>query len=271
MRDFDAPSEFRLRPADGGPLRTRRPEGRGKAEDGNGPTGGLGRAVLGLLVGLVAPAALYYGLRAAGVGAYLALIAGAVAPALGAAVGLVRGRKVDGVVAFFAAMTLLGLGLSLVGGGPRFLLAREGFVTGIAGAWFLASAPTVRPLALAFSRPVLEGLLRYGHGRWDNLWEREPRFRRVWRVSTVIFGAGLLADAAARVAMAYALPVDVVPALGAALYAVASVLLLGVVNVYQARSGLWPMLLGMSEPLPANRTVRRLLHPIHRMSSGRGG
>lgn len=211
---------------------------------GDEPTTGLWQAGIRLLVSLVAPVALYYGLRAADMGAYPALIVGAVAPALGAAFDLLKGRHVDGLMAFFTAMTLLSLGVSLLGGGPRFLLAREGMVTGTAGVWFLASAWTARPLALAFSRPLLEGLFRFAPGRWDGLWDREPRFRRVWRVSSVVFGLGTLADAAARVAMAYALPVDLVPALGTAMYAATSVMMLVIVNVYHARSELRHMLLG---------------------------
>lgn len=242
-----------------------------KATGAAGPFAGFGRAGLELLVGLVAPVALYYGLRAAGVGAYTALIAGAVVPALGAVVGLVRGRHVDGLMAFFAAMTLLGLGVSLVGGGPRFLLAREAGITGVAGVWFLVSAWTARPLALAFSRPLLEGLFRYPPGRWDLLWEREPRFRRVWRVSSVVFGVGTLADAAARVAMAYALPVNLVPALHTALYAVTSVVVLAVVNVYQARAGLWTMLWGGPHRHSGSPAVRSPLHAVRKAPSDRGG
>lgn len=179
-----------------------------RAQGGDGPTAGLRRAGLAraglkLLVGLVAPVALYYGLRAAGVGAYPALIAGAVAPALVAAVGLVRGRHVDGLMAFFTAMTLLSLGVSLLGGSPRFLLAREAMVTGAAGVWFLASALTARPLALVFSRPLLEGLFRFapaagtvcGRGSHasaasggcrasSSAWARSPTQPRGWRWHT---------------------------------------------------------------------------------------
>jgi len=36
---------------------------------------------------------------------------------------------------------------------------------------------------------------------WDALWQAEPRFRRIWRVSSVMWGAGVLADAAIRVVM----------------------------------------------------------------------
>jgi hypothetical protein len=73
---------------------------------------------------------------------------------------------------------------------------------------------------------------------WDALWDAEPRFRRIWRVSTVIWGLALLADAVIRVVMAYTLPVDVVPGLGGALYPVTFVLIQIVTNVYYQVAGL---------------------------------
>jgi len=50
------------------------------------PASSAGKPALGLLIDLVAPIVLYYGLRSAGASIYLALIIGAVAPALSAAV-----------------------------------------------------------------------------------------------------------------------------------------------------------------------------------------
>lgn len=164
-------------------------------------------------------------------------------------------------MAFFTAMALPSLGVSLLGGGPRFLLAREGFITGPAGVWFLISAWSARSLALVFSHPLLERLFGFAPGRWDGLWEKKLRFRRIWRISSVV-GAGLLADASGRVVIAYTLPVDLVPALGAVLCAATSVLLMVIVNVYQARSGLWIML-RVGPRSPANPMVRRLLYPVH--------
>ena len=70
-----------------------------------------------------------------------------------------------------------------------------------------------------------------------------PRFRRIWRTCTVIWGTAILADAVARVLMAAALPVSVVPALGGALWPVTFVLLQVVTNVYFARAGLWRILI----------------------------
>ena len=80
-----------------------------------------------------------------------------------------------------------------------------------------------------------------------------PRFRTIWRRASVGFGLGAMADAVARVVMAYTLPVDLVPALSTALYLATSAVLLVTVNVYYARAGLWPMLFApaaeQSEPM----------------------
>jgi hypothetical protein len=60
---------------------------------------------------------------------------------------------------------------------------------------------------------------------WDTLWDRAANFRRGWRVSSVIWGVGLLVDAMLRVVFAYALPVDLVPALSAAQFPVTMIAL----------------------------------------------
>ncbi len=199
------------------------------------------RAATTAVLGLVGPMVLYYALRAAGLSVFAALLVGALLPVVGLVVGLLRGQRPDAVSAFWSILLLLALGVSLVGGDVRFLLARDALVTATVGTWFLASASTSRPLALVLSRPLLELMHRYPPGRWEQLWRDQPRFRTIWRRASVGFGVGTLADAAARVVMAYTLPVDLVPALSTVLYLATSVVLLAAVNIYYARAGLWPM------------------------------
>jgi hypothetical protein len=175
---------------------------------------------IAVLLDVVAPVASYYGLRAAGVSVYLALVAGAIGPGISTTVGLIRGRAADGLAVFVVTTMLLGLGVSLVTGSPRFVLAKEGWVTAVGAVWFLASARTRRPLAFRFARSLLEGRPAFTGESWDSIWQRNPGFRRLWRVSSVIWGAGLLADAGIRVVIAYTLPIDLVPAIAAALYPV---------------------------------------------------
>lgn len=182
------------------------------------------------------PVAFFYVLRAAGVSAYLALLAGALASLVSATTTLVRERRVNGVAAYMTTMLVLSTLVSLIAGSPRFLLARDAWLTGLTGIWFIASCWAPRPLAYHFARAVGEG--RFGWPPdWEARWERAPRFRRMWRVASVAWGIGTLLDAVLRWVMAYTLPIDMVPALSIALYAVTTIVLFVATNVYYVLSG----------------------------------
>ncbi|MBJ7610559.1 MAG: hypothetical protein JF887_14210 [Candidatus Dormibacteraeota bacterium] len=202
----------------------------------------LWRSLATLGVNLAAPIALYYVLHGAGVSDLVALGAAAIPPALGATYKLVTQRRLDGVAVFVVATMAASLVISVIAHSPRFLLAKDGLITGLWGAWFVASVGARRPAAFFFSRPLLEGRKSFTAGSWDVLLDQDPDFRRIWRVASVMWGAGLLVDAVVRVVMAYALPVAVVPGLGGALYPVTFVVLQVVTNVYYHRSGLYRIL-----------------------------
>ncbi|MGV9537466.1 VC0807 family protein [Streptosporangium sandarakinum] len=206
---------------------------------------GRARAGLLLLVDLVAPAGLYYLLRAAGLGETAALLTCSLMPGAGMTLTFVRERRLDPVGLFMTGVTLAGAGLTLVTGSPRLILLKGALLMAVFGGWFLYSArggdPVhgPRPMAMRLSRPLLEGWAVARWRPWDELWEHSPLFRRIWRVSTIIWGAGALADAAVRAVIAFALPVDLAVGLNGGLYALYSVLMLVIVNVYQARAGLF--------------------------------
>lgn len=92
------------------------------------------------------------------------------------------------------------------------------------------------------ARPFMEGRKTFPAGSWEDLWNTDPAFRHIWRVATVMWSTGLLADAALRVAMSYTLPIPVVPGLGGALWPVTFVVLQVVSNVYDHRAGLYRIL-----------------------------
>lgn len=193
-------------------------------------------AAVRLAVGLAASTALYYALRAAGVGVQAALVVGAVVAVVPALWSWARGRRPSGLSAFFTVLLVLGVLVSLLPGSPRFLLAKEAVLTGAAGAWFVASTRAPRPLAYQFSRPLAEGRLGWPGG-WEELWASSPTWRRMWRVSSAVWGVGTLADAGLRVLLAYRLDPDRVPALNLVLVGVTVVLLNLVTNVYYATQG----------------------------------
>jgi hypothetical protein len=199
-------------------------------------------ALARLIFDIGAPVLLYYVLRRGGASYDLALLAGAVLPAVGSLVTLISQRRADPVATLMVVSMLSALAGSLISGSPRLLLAKDGLMTGLWGGWFLASARGRRPAALVFARPLMEGMRMFAGRSWDVLWETEPRFRRIWRASTVLWGMGLLLDAAIRVAISYTLAIDQVPAIGAALYPVTFVVLQVITNVHYMRAGLYPIL-----------------------------
>ncbi|MET0865447.1 MAG: VC0807 family protein [Nakamurella sp.] len=197
---------------------------------------GAGRVGAGLLL----PLGAYYCLRAADVSIYLSLLASALLSAVPTLVGFIRHRRINGLSAYFTVMVVGGVAVSLVAGSTELLMAKEALLTGVTGVWFLASVrPTSsisRPLAYSFSKPLLENRLRWP-ADFDGLWATSSRWRRMWRVSSILFGIGTLADAVLRVVFAYTLPADVVPALSTGLYAATSVLLIVTTNVYYLLCG----------------------------------
>ncbi len=212
------------------------------------PPASLKRQLALLVLDVGAPVGLYYGLRAAGLSTLVALGAGAVVPAVGVIIQLLTRRRLDGVGGVVVVSVLATIVLSLITDSPRFLLARDGFITALWGLWFLATLRarwgplSRRPAAFALARPLMEGRRPFGSASWDDVWASEPAFQKIWRVSTIIWGAGLLIDAVLRVLMSYTLPVSVVPGLGGALWPVTFIVIQVVTNVYYHRAGLYRLL-----------------------------
>ncbi|PFG31854.1 hypothetical protein ATJ78_2836 [Paramicrobacterium agarici] len=209
----------------------RRPRGRGM--------GGQ----LGLIItDLVVPVAGFYILRAIGLDAVLALILAGLPTVLAIAVRSIRQRKVN-ALGIFVLIVLAGSALlTFVTGSPRFLLAKEGWFTGAIGLGFLVSLRFRRPVAFTFARTMIEPTrmsARLHPQLWDDIWEDDAGFRRIWRGATVLWGVGMIGDAIVRVVMAYALPVDLVPVIAGALWAVTFVVLQVIQHRYFARAGLW--------------------------------
>jgi hypothetical protein len=223
-----------------------------ESEPSAGPPGTPG-PLISMVADIALPLGLFYGLRAAGLGIYFTLLISAAAPGALVVGRLVRSRRLDHLALFTLTVIVAGTAVSLVSGSPRLLLAREGWITALVGLWFLGSLAARRPLAFLYTRPMLERRTR-AIGRpadWDELWERLPRFRRLWRVGTALWGIALLADSAVRVTMACTLPVDSVPALNTALYVGTSVVLIVITNAYYTLAGLYRRDSALYAPLDA--------------------
>jgi intracellular septation protein A len=192
-----------------------------------------------LLFDMGAPIAMFYVLTAAGLSSFTSLLLSAVLPGLSTVYQVVRSRHLDALAVFMMGITIVTALASLVSGSPRFLLAKDGWVTGISGLWLLATTRANPPVVMMFARPLLEGRIGPNGESWSVLWDRLPGFRRIWRVASVVWGVATILDAVVRFVMAYTLPVEVVPALNGAQYAVLFVVLQVVTNVYYFRAGLY--------------------------------
>jgi hypothetical protein len=173
--------------------------------------------VISLGLDLAAPLAVFYGLRAAGVSAWGALLASAVVPILVVIGRFTRYRTMDFGALFVLTLLTLGLVLSALTGSPRALLVRDawlGLSGGVAGIWLIGSAFYGRPgLFVVFRSFVLAKAGPQGLASWEGRWDVDERdFRRNLRLLTVVWGAALLLSAVAQLIVAYAAPIDVAPA-----------------------------------------------------------
>jgi intracellular septation protein A len=208
------------------------------ADDGRVQPRPVRSFVATVLFDLAVPLALYYILRAFGVSEVMSLIISAVVPGISVAYQLVTQRRLDGFAILVGTMLLLSIGVSFITGSPRFLLAKDGWLTAVGGIWILVTLFVGKPFIYLAVRPLFEGRMGPPDESWDDIWNRLGLFRRVWRVLTVIWGVGLLIDAVIRVVMAYTLPIDLVPGLGGGLYGVMYFGLQVISQIYFARSGL---------------------------------
>ncbi|WP_242440922.1 VC0807 family protein [Streptomyces sp. CB02923] len=161
-----------------------------------------------LLVHVIIPLILFYGLRWLGVNQFLALLAGAVIPAAGMVRGLVTERRIGGLQLFMLGMMGLTVAMSFVTGSPRLLLIRNGWGMAAIGVWMLCTLPARRPFLYEATRIVVdEGKLQTLKVNWD----RYPAFRRMLWICSAFWGVACLIDSAVRIILAMTLPVDLVP------------------------------------------------------------
>jgi hypothetical protein len=135
-----------------------------------------------------------------------ALIASSAPLILWSVVEFARHRRIDAL----SLVVLLGLALSLVaflgGGSVRFLQLRERLVTVFIGIVFLGSAAIGRPLMYELVRAFLargnDPELRRVESLRDNAF-----FKAGMTTMTVVWGAGLLAEAAVSIALVFVLSI----------------------------------------------------------------
>jgi intracellular septation protein A len=154
-----------------------------------------------LLLDLVLPIGGYYLLKHLGASDWVALAAGGAVSGVVMVAGIVRGREVDGPAAFMLGLFAFGLLTLFLTGDARFVLAKDSILSAAVGLVFLGSLVGKRPLLLVFVAKTAPNMAQ--------LYEESPALRRTFRVATILWGVGMLVEAASRVLLVYTLPVDV--------------------------------------------------------------
>lgn len=108
-----------------------------------------------VILELLLPIGAYYGLRAAGVDPWVALVAPALLTLPFLVYDALRRRRVDAVALFTLTMLAVGTVVSLVTGDPRTLLVRDSWLFAAIGLWILATLFTSHPMMRGMARTIV--------------------------------------------------------------------------------------------------------------------
>ncbi|BEK95033.1 VC0807 family protein [Nocardia seriolae] len=192
-----------------------------------------------VILELLLPIGAYYGLRAAGVDPWVALVAPALLTLPFLVYDALRRRRVDAVALFTLTMLAVGTVVSLVTGDPRTLLVRDSWLFAAIGLWILATLFTSHPMMRGMARTIVTLKIgEAGYREWDARWDSDSRFRYHLRVLTAVWGIGFTLDAVIRISLAYSLPLDAVPLATTLQWPAVLAALIGFHAVYVTRNGL---------------------------------
>lgn len=150
------------------------------------PDAGLRRVIRAnvMTVGfdVIVPMVLFYGLRAAGVSQWWALMAGVLAAVPYVLWTVARNRRVDLVAVFTLSVLVLSVVLGLLSDDPRTLAIREGWTAalgGLFGLWMLVTVVTGKAAQLTLGRTIAEVKRGVeGAAAWAARWDTDARFRQ---------------------------------------------------------------------------------------------
>ncbi|WP_155944073.1 VC0807 family protein [Mycobacterium sp. 360MFTsu5.1] len=175
--------------------------------------------IRGVLLDIAPPLIAYYGLRAAGVSEYVALLTATVLAGGKVAYDAISARRLDP----FAGFLMLNFGLSLAVGvstsDPRMLLAGNTLVGGLGGLIFLGSCVVGTPLTQVVSERVQTG-------EQDTNPAAVAYRRRVHVLLSAMWGIGLLLGSALHLAVIFSMSVDAANALTSVLSLATTALLM---------------------------------------------
>lgn len=165
------------------------------------PRAGVRQAMPALLREVGIPYLTYLGLHSMGWSNLAALVASAVVSGVLVVLGMVREHRIGGLGLVVLITLILSIVVTLITGDARVALARDAVVTGGLGLAFLGSVLIGKPLMFHLLRTMA------ADAGFSRRWDESADFRWTLRVVSLVWGVGLLLDAAARVVLALTLPV----------------------------------------------------------------
>src|SRR5690242_657710 len=151
------------------------------------------------------PLATYYSLHVLGFSDWIALLAATVAAGARVLLVAIRDRALNAFGLLMLIVFGLGLALAFLTGDPRLLLVKDSITTAVVGLLFLVMAALGHPLTLAAARTWAPDRA----AEMSDQLRCNPRVHR-WHLKTsVIWGVGLLVEAAIRVGLVFLLPIAV--------------------------------------------------------------
>jgi hypothetical protein len=154
-----------------------------------------------VVLDVAAPLAAYSLLRSAGLSAITALLLSGIFPAAAVLASGIRKRRLDVIGALVLAGIAAGTVTGLVSHSTRLLLLEGSVPTGVLGLACLGSLRGRRPLMYSFALEFTGPETAKGR-EMTTLWAYAG-FQRVFRIITVVWGVGFLAEAALRVVIVY--------------------------------------------------------------------
>lgn len=191
-----------------------------------------------LAFSIVYPLAFFYGLRFIGLNAFHSLLIGAL-PILGFQVyRFIKKGKIDLLGSLMLGILALSVTMAFITGSARFMLAKAGVFIAFIGSVFLISLAFKKPLVFTLASYMLQRI-NISREHLESLWAGQAGFRRVWRVSTIIWGGSMLMNAGIVMLIAYMLPIDIVPVLNTVLNLFFFVMVQIVTHIYYKKQGVW--------------------------------
>lgn len=167
--------------------------------------------LLSVLFDIVLAIVIFQVAKNQGASDFAAYLWASIGPAIGAVIGLVRTRKVDGVAIIIIVNLLLSAAVTFIGSqDPKVLLLKDSVLTGGFGLIvLLTSLPFFpKPLMFFFGLKFGSDGTKEGTAQWYAMWDQYPQFRQGQRFINNVWGIGFVVEALVKAGCVFALPYD---------------------------------------------------------------